>query len=201
MRKRLLLPLTCLAVAFTLPARAVPPSSDVLAALLHRTFAEYRSWGRVDDELRWAPWLCRMPLASRARLSAADPGTPHAQKVFFVYASDRDGYLTATSGRGVAPRGEIVVKESFSPSTLITDLQIPGGLVGEEREFRALERDGHRIGPGEFGGLYVLAKVGREWSYGTLDATGTITAAGRIASCMGCHDDAPHDHLFGLDAQ
>ena len=27
--------------------------------------AEYLAWGRVDDELRWAPFLCRQPLPWR----------------------------------------------------------------------------------------------------------------------------------------
>jgi hypothetical protein len=34
--------------------------------------------------------------------------------------------------------------------------------------------------------------------YGTVAADGTVTGAGRIASCMGCHADAPHERLFGL---
>src|SRR5436190_806504 len=27
---------------------------------------EYETYGRVDDEYRWAPWLCRKPQASAA---------------------------------------------------------------------------------------------------------------------------------------
>ena len=29
----------------------------------------YEGYGRVDDETRWAPYLCRMPMPSIARLS------------------------------------------------------------------------------------------------------------------------------------
>src|SRR4051812_33071032 len=31
--------------------------------------AEYQAWGRVDDELRWAPGLCRQPLPGVAHQS------------------------------------------------------------------------------------------------------------------------------------
>src|SRR6187455_1828837 len=34
--------------------------------------AEYLSWGRVDDELRWAPFLCRQPLPGIAWQSASN---------------------------------------------------------------------------------------------------------------------------------
>jgi hypothetical protein len=37
------------------------------------------------------------------------------------------------------------------------------------------------------------------WVYGTVTPDGKdVTCAGRVASCMGCHADAPHDRLFGL---
>ena len=37
------------------------------------------------------------------------------------------------------------------------------------------------------------------WVYGTVSADGqTVTSAGRVQSCMQCHQDAPHGRLFGL---
>ena len=37
------------------------------------------------------------------------------------------------------------------------------------------------------------------WVYGTVSGDGqTVTAAGRLSSCMHCHQQAPHDRLFGL---
>ena len=37
------------------------------------------------------------------------------------------------------------------------------------------------------------------WVYGTVSADGkTVTSAGRVQSCMNCHQDAPHDRLFGV---
>jgi hypothetical protein len=52
-------------------------------------------------------------------------------------------------------------------------------------------------------GLYVMKKVGAGdgtdagWIYGTIAQSGEVTSAGRVASCIGCHEDAPHDRLFG----
>jgi len=195
-------------------AHAVPPTAaERFTTLLRDKYRDYRSWGRVDDELRWAPWLCRMPLASAARQSATEPGTPHGQKLFFVYARDRNAYLRTTTTRARAALGQVVVKESFHPLEVATqDPTVhpdapsgPGehGAAGSAFPYRPLERDGHRFGTGTFAGLYVLAKTGGRgtdhgWQYGTLAPDGTITAQGQVASCMGCHDDAPHDRLFGL---
>jgi hypothetical protein len=37
------------------------------------------------------------------------------------------------------------------------------------------------------------------WVYGTVSADGKqVTSAGRVESCMRCHQKAPHDRLFGL---
>jgi hypothetical protein len=37
------------------------------------------------------------------------------------------------------------------------------------------------------------------WVYATLTADGQVTAAGRVESCMHCHQDAGHERLFGVD--
>ena len=37
------------------------------------------------------------------------------------------------------------------------------------------------------------------WVYGTVTPDGQqVTSAGRVESCMMCHQGAPHDRLFGL---
>jgi hypothetical protein len=55
-------------------------------------------------------------------------------------------------------------------------------------------------------GLFIMFKVDpatpdtdQGWVYGSVSADGQkVTAAGKIASCMNCHQQAPHDRLFGL---
>jgi len=37
------------------------------------------------------------------------------------------------------------------------------------------------------------------WVYATVTAAGQVTAAGRVASCMGCHEtSATHERLYGV---
>jgi hypothetical protein len=172
----------------------------------------YRRWGRVDDELRWAPWLCRMPLPSRARVSRAATGS-HDRKVYFVYASDRSAYLELTGGtRTEPPVGLTVVKEAFHPRVLddrgpSTPTEPYGahhrlppppdagsgeptapeaGLFGEASPdiYRATTDDaGHSIGAGEPGGLYVLRYLGRR-ARGTDRGWvyGTVDPSGEVTS-------------------
>jgi hypothetical protein len=77
----------------------------------------------------------------------------------------------------------------------------PGG-----REWRPAEKDGQKFGPGERHALFVMlelpdrpAGTDEGWVYGTLAADlTTVTSAGLLPSCMGCHRDAPKGRLFGL---
>lgn len=171
----------------------------------------YPAFGRVDDELRWAPWLCRLPLPSAARVSRAE--AEHGRKVYFVYASDRQAYLNVTRAGARPPRGLTVVKESFHPAAVLEEDQrpTPDTLVGDDRvpepdfHYRAARgEDGRWTGRGEPAGLYVMRYTGRRrgtddgWVYGTVTANGEVTADGVVESCAGCHRAAPHGRLFGL---
>jgi hypothetical protein len=89
--------------------RPASPDDPALAAQAgHRR--EYQSWGRIDDELRWAPWLCRIPLPGLARMSASSDSATHGQKLYSVFVKKRDAY----------PMGphtdQVVVKESWTSS-------------------------------------------------------------------------------------
>lgn len=139
--------------------------------------AGYVAYGLVDDLLRWSPELCAMPPPPAPRVSAAAAGSPHGRKLYHLYAKDWDAY---TKG-GVQPAGQVVVKEAWEPPA---------------------SPDGPRKGAKQ--GLYVMMKTGEAdgdggWVYGTLLPDGrTVTASGRLASCMACHREAPADRLFGL---
>ena len=62
----------------------------------------------------------------------------------------------------------------------------------------------HRPVAAEKGPLFLMIKTGEPdsdagWIYGTATPDGsTITAWGKLASCMECHQDAKHDRLFGV---
>jgi hypothetical protein len=199
--------------------QAQPP--DFTAQLL-RIAKDYESYGRVDDETRWAPWLCRMPMPSMARVSESDDDTMHGQKLYYVFAKNRDQYL-ALSGKHAQPVGQILVKESWRPEQVTLDQppdtyrdrvtamsakepgQLPNLYLGGSF-FPYVKKDGAVYHAQEKSGLYIMMKfdpatpgTDNGWVYGTVTADGQmVTSSGRVGSCMKCHQDAQHDRLFGL---
>jgi hypothetical protein len=54
-------------------------------------------------------------------------------------------------------------------------------------------------------GLFIMFKLDattpdtdQGWVYATVTTAGQVTSAGRVASCMGCHEAAEHERLFGV---
>jgi hypothetical protein len=113
----------------------------------------------------------------------------------------------------------VVVKESWVPEEVKDDgtplepvrrtVKVRQGdtLVEQEDSFLPYARkDGHLYHAKEKGPLFVMFKLDpatpgtdEGWVYGTVTADGkTVTGVGKIESCMKCHQDAPHDRLFGL---
>lgn len=176
--------------------------------------AAYEAWGRVDDEMRWAPWLCRMPQAAAARFSESEHADTHGAKLYTLYAMDPVGYGGQRSAMGdttpLAGLSQVIVKESFAPVAIEDERDAklgwgPNGGVGEHR-LRPAEKDGHRFAAGERKGLYIMMKTegateGTDagWVYATVKPDMiTVTAVGVIDSCAGCHAEAGDDRLFGL---
>jgi hypothetical protein len=53
------------------------------------------------------------------------------------------------------------------------------------------------------GPLFMMQKMPKgfdadhgDWKFVALSSTGELVAQGKIESCVGCHDDAMHDHVF-----
>ncbi|WP_437516511.1 hypothetical protein [Sorangium sp. So ce1099] len=201
-------------------APSAAPAADAevdarFVPLIASAFRDYKAWGRVDDELRWAPWLCRLPLPGRARMSAADDGG-HARKVYSVFARHRDRYPLVQAEAPVSqPVGQVLVKESYHPELVEaapefpSDQPLPSSDPSRPPDhFDPYVRDGDRIyRAARFAGAYVVLKVAPEtpgtdagWVYGTVTPEGEVTSAGRVASCMGCHVSARHERVFGIAA-
>lgn len=154
----------------------------------------YLGWGRVDDLQRWAPFDCRLPPGSRPQPDlGAD--APHGRKVYYLYALDRAAYV---ENRDVSR--QVVVKEAWAPREVPRDDAVSPGHPPQ----CAAEHDGLCVQPGDFRGLFLMMRgeatpdTDAGWTYATVDPRGEVTASGRIAQCMGCHEDAPHGRLFGV---
>lgn len=199
------------------PSQAVASAGEVNDPRWHATLRTiaggYQKWGRVEDEMRWAPFLCKMPLPARARLSDSGDDTTHGRKLYTLYARDPEAYgarMTAMvdpEAPALADVSQVLVKEAWLP--VVSDVPVDGELGGERREgLRPAQRDGKAWVPGERAGLFVIFKPTQAgvdtdagWVYGTIAADlKTVTSAGKVASCMGCHQEAAKGRLFGLPA-
>lgn len=209
------------ASAAVAPADAVDPS---FVPLMEAAYARHAGWGRVDDELRWSPFLCRMPMPATPHMSRAEEGG-HARKLYSLFARRRDRYVgVGPPGPGArleidagaaAPEpfvGQVVVKASYVPERVAPDAGVSAdaftvqmGFDGDGDHFHPVTvHDGVTYRAGAVAGYYVVAEVPKGtpgsddgFVYGTLTANGQVTSAGRVASCMGCHVEAKNGRLFG----
>src|SRR5262245_57773259 len=228
---RVILGLSCIGAAAWLIASRADDTARKTAdgfTLAQQQFAnklldsvkEYEKFGRVDDEYRWAPELCRMPNPGRAQVSASSDSDTHGKKLYSLFAKDRWAYVLQNGmGKPVAV-GQVIVKESWVPEE-VKDVVKKEILTKEHRKRKQGEsydfnnydhfspyatKDGKTFKASKKAGLFVMMKLDPKtpetdsgWVYGTTDTDlKTVTAVGKIASCMECHQKAKNDRLFGL---
>jgi len=180
----------------TTPALESSSTQQVdLTSTLLAIAAAYRSWGRVDAAMPLGP--APSPPGSvhlpRPSLSRAVEG--HGGKLYHLFARDPAAYRGVESG---APQAaQVLVMAAHEPSEYRPSG--PGRPPGD------VVRDGERlVRPGASAGLFVMLNTGPgggepAWRYANLDPAGEVTAAGRLESCIRCHEQAPFGGLFGLD--
>jgi hypothetical protein len=227
--KRARLSLLAVIGGFVLVATQVPAESKKPAAgkpfekELLQIAKDYKAWGRVDDEMRFAPFLCRMPEPGRAHVSSSQDADTHGQKLYSLFAKDQNAYFKLGEKKTVAI-GQVVVKESWLPEE-VKDVK-PGRVDPKdvirskpEGDIRDASKDSKLFGDHFYpyatrggkvfkatkpAGLFIMMKLDPKtpdtddgWVYGTVSADlKTVTAAGKIESCMKCHQDAKYDRLF-----
>ena len=203
-------------------APAPAPSQESFRDQLLKVARDYLSYGRVDDQIRWAPQLCRIPNPGTAHVSASKDADTHGRKLYSLFARDRDAYFFHGSGKS-APIGQVLVKQSWLPE----EVPAKGGIARDEilvtpppegsDKKRGLSlgdhfwpyatgKDGKRYKATKLAGLFIMLKLDPKtpgtdagWIYSTVTPDGKkVTAVGRVESCMKCHQDAKNDRLFGL---
>jgi hypothetical protein len=203
-------------------AAPVPPEPEKpFQKELLQVATEYRSWGRVDDQMRWAPADCRVSEPGKPKFSASTDADTHGQKLYSLFAKDRNAYFLLGEKKSAAV-GQIVVKESWLPEEA-KDRQ-PGKIDlkdivrtdppadpktsplshAGDHFYPFAAKDGKVFKASKPAGLFVMMKFdptteGTEngWVYGTISADlKQVTASGKVESCMKCHERAKYDRLF-----
>src|SRR5262249_17194570 len=137
--------------------------------------------------------LCDLPRPSAVRISRSQDTETHGQKLYFLFAKERADYVRP-SGKP-QPVGQVVVKEDWVPQEVQNEETID---PRSEDPIRTARKEGRMYHTSERAGLYIMMKMDPStpdtdegWVYGTLSACKTkVTSAGRLASCMACHQEA-----------
>jgi len=166
--------------------------AELLAAV-----ADYHTYTKVADYPQWAPTLCTAPAREAAFASKARGDEAHGRKLYFLWVRDGKAYGADKVGKASPdempqPVGQVIVKESYHP------VEAKAGVKRGDRYYQL----------GDKGPLFVMLKLredepgtDRGWIYGTLTPDGTkVTSAGLLESCIGCHEDAGDDRVFGVRA-
>ncbi|HEX5050989.1 MAG TPA: VWA domain-containing protein [Planctomycetota bacterium] len=186
------------------PAPEAPAAKDVdspFVPVVKEAVRGYAQFVRVTGSARVAPTLCRAPTSPPplARLSKAGK---HGGKVYLLYARFADGLEYVKPGEP-AKVGQTLVKEAWErvdgPAADATEASQRYGAALE------VEENGAKSHAGDAAGLFVMHKLAAGtpdtdggWIYATIDRTGVVTGAGRMASCIRCHESATEDRQFGL---
>jgi hypothetical protein len=188
------------------PRPSPSPVPESVRARLLEIGRAYPSFGRVREDLIWAPTDCIdprsvPPLSGGGELHWSEPrdAGAHRDKVYYLYASNRATYRERLDKARPHEVGTVVVKESWLPEEVPF---IDAGSPGVDR----VRHGGKTYRAGRKASLFVMYKLDpatpgtdRGWVYGTLDAAGTtVTSGGDLEACAGCHRSAVGDRVFGV---
>jgi hypothetical protein len=191
--------------------RAAPaPEEPAFHATLKKIAAEYKSFGRLSDRPRMAP-LCFLPRGNlpagppSPHVSASKDPATHGQKLYALFVKDQNSYLKMAKTRS-APIGQVLVKQAWIPK------EVPRTGVGPESDqeeylvWPYARKGGKVYRATKQADLFIMVKLDPKtpgtddgWVYGTVSPDGKkVTSAGRVESCMRCHQETKHDRQFGL---
>ena len=189
-----------------------------VAQLEHAT-KEYKQFGRIDEtRMQWSPLLCNRPdpktiHAGRGSVSESDDSKTHGGKIYFLFVKDRAKYQNRAKEQ---PFGQILVKESWSYKAAPVEFkpdakqhrrfdddvalpidQIRGGYLPYA------EKGGRWYKADQLKELFIMIKLSSDtpetdegWIYGTVARDGKVTSAGKVESCVNCHQTQKNDRMF-----
>ncbi len=185
---------------------------------------DYERYGRVDDEMRWSPFLCRMPVPGRAWFSGSNDGDTHGRKLYSLFAKDYKAFSELRSRPGPVAPGQVLIKESWIPEEVTSKAELEvlakntwKMVVPAKRSLLFVDhfspyasgKNGKIYKASKKAGLFVMMKLDPKtpetdagWVYGTVGADlKSVTAIGKIESCIQCHMKAKHDRMLSFNAK
>jgi len=169
---------------------------------------EYTEYTLIDPGSQIADGACSAPQSEFVppQLSNAEGEAGHGKKLYFLFARDAVAYSAGGDAESIQPIGQAIVKESWAARE-IHDGRRPRAFTHRSGASVRLyaERDGRTFGADRQMELFVMFKLPPDvpgtdsgWVYGTVSPDlQRVTSAGRIASCIECHEQAAGDRLFG----
>jgi hypothetical protein len=137
-------------------------------------------------------------------VSKAAEKSPHGLKLYYLYAKDKEGYLSNKP----STKEQVIVKQSWTSKAGASSKPVleKFELTGPPPSKTSITTEEGTFSIDQQADLFIMAYVGPDkpdtdegWWYATVTPDGkTVTASGKITSCMGCHTKAPHGRLFGL---
>lgn len=164
----------------------------------------YLQYPMVNSVAMEAPAECAAPSdESRPIMSKSVHESTHGGKLYYLFAKDITDYLSQIGNP--SPEGQVLVKESWTSKTSNPDARNQRNHASGVRITPRTTVGDKVLEIGKRKELFVMMKLHPDtantdmgWIYGVVDPnTKKITAAGRVAACMRCHQDAKNDRLFG----
>ena len=170
--------------------------------LVHSIMENRKSLEPVSEQVSVAFADCAAPSiikreskpSPKLMISQSSDQDTHGKKLYYLYVKYKEKYLQISDPMAklsrdsrveTSPVGQVLIKDSFFHNKSAKD--------------SVLE-------PGKRYAYFVMTKLKPEtpetdkgWIYATVEPDGkTISAVGKIESCMNCHKEANHDRLFGI---
>ena len=158
----------------------------------------------VNPGPRVAPTQCWIP-PTRVLYSEAKPGRAHGGKLFYLFARDSTS-LAQKEKVKTQPVGQCLVKESWVAEPLGTEK--PGKAKKHASGKHLSSHTTHKgktLAIGDPLDLYIMLKqdpktkgTDEGWVYAVVSRDAqSVLHAGRIQSCIDCHEDAKYDRILG----
>ena len=194
---------TCALVA-TVALASEPAVPSEVQAELRGIAGKYLKAQLVNPRPYMAPTQCSIP-PTAVLYSDADSDKEHGRKLFYLFAGNAMT-LRAKETVKAQPAGQYLVKETWEAVDADdAEKRTTGRHASGHFLSNTAVHKGKTVAIGKPMDLYIMLKQDEVtedndegWIYAVVSRDAkTIHKAGRIQSCIDCHEDADHDRILG----